>query len=391
MWPPAAGTAATTPTSSSCGGEARTPQVIIRRYHAIKTRMDFDIVVGIDMSDSNQTNAFWHYMDHCDVYIVVTSTPCTGLAGWQSLNRVINHAAWLASRRISLPLAKLTGQVATYQLRREYHFISEHPKGIKMYHLNEWRGVRNHPRLVWVEIHQSATGLRDRLSLKLIMKPTEIWASDERLVKPLRRLRCNRQHEHARVEGGSSHEARLWTWKLASSIAAGIAELMRQDCANTREHFPEVALGDPQLPEEQTNAHNLPDNITCKACRHRRAQTDTMHTREPDSCSHPHGAAHHLDMSGMRGSPTAQPRRSHLRHRLQMARRSPPRSSCQARTSPARCTCRGHRRADCDATARHASRHGRPRDDIRIDSIFIARCPQRHTTWRLLLLNITSR
>eukprot|EP00959_Pyramimonas_sp_CCMP1952_P291872 6104344-Pyramimonas_sp.AAC.1 len=79
--------------------------------------------------------------------IVVLSVPCAGLAGWQTLNRITNPETWKQSRRTSMPLAKLAGRVAEFQLRHRRHFLSEHPQTTEMYYMAEWDYVRNHLEL----------------------------------------------------------------------------------------------------------------------------------------------------------------------------------------------------------------------------------------------------
>eukprot|EP00975_Prorocentrum_lima_P009762 2079619-Prorocentrum_lima.AAC.1 len=60
-----------------------------------------------------------------------------------------------------------------------------------------------------------------------LKKPTEIWASDERLIRYIRTLRCNGRHQHMPKEGGRAHPARIWIWEFASRIASGVAAVVR--------------------------------------------------------------------------------------------------------------------------------------------------------------------
>ena len=212
-----------------CGGQATTSLVLVHRYHHLNVGKNFDISVGIDLLSMKEVSALWKYLAQSRVHVVIMSVPCTGMAGWQRLNRITNRASWEHSRETSVPLGRLAGQVAEYQLRRKRHFISEHPQTTEMYHLDEWAYARNHPSLAWCVIHQCMTGLVDYKEPHLhIKKATELWASDERLVAPLRRFWCDGSHEHERAKGETAHRARLWTWQFASAIAAGINDVITQ-------------------------------------------------------------------------------------------------------------------------------------------------------------------
>eukprot|EP00975_Prorocentrum_lima_P070190 12930625-Prorocentrum_lima.AAC.1 len=61
-----------------------------------------------------------------------------------------------------------------------------------------------------------AAGLKDQKTNMYLKKGTEIWASDERLLRDIRPLQCNGRHKHVPIEGGREHPARLRTWEFAS-------------------------------------------------------------------------------------------------------------------------------------------------------------------------------
>ncbi|CAK0793269.1 unnamed protein product, partial [Prorocentrum cordatum] len=45
-----------------CGGNARTSQIMIHRFHEVKIGLNFDIIVGIDLLDPTQEAALWQYL-----------------------------------------------------------------------------------------------------------------------------------------------------------------------------------------------------------------------------------------------------------------------------------------------------------------------------------------
>ena len=76
---------------------------------------------------------------------------------------------------MSLPLGKLGGEVALYQLRRSRHFFSEHPKGSDMYRMKEWQAVGTHPKVVKCIFPQCAVGFRGRKTGLPIQEHIEVW------------------------------------------------------------------------------------------------------------------------------------------------------------------------------------------------------------------------
>ncbi|CAK0820075.1 unnamed protein product, partial [Prorocentrum cordatum] len=80
-----------------CGGNARTSQILIHRFHETKIGLNFDIIVGIDLLDPTQEAALWQYLKSNKVLITILSVPCTGLAGWQTLNKFTNPETWKQS------------------------------------------------------------------------------------------------------------------------------------------------------------------------------------------------------------------------------------------------------------------------------------------------------
>ena len=103
--------------------------------------------------------------------VLIISTPCTGMRGFSGINRVKNYAAWMRSRRISVPLANLGGLAAMTQMQAGRHFIAEHPHGSDMWSMPVWRHIAE-SGTVRAIVHQCMAGLRGPRSGLPIMKPT---------------------------------------------------------------------------------------------------------------------------------------------------------------------------------------------------------------------------
>ena len=78
------------------------------------------------------------------------------------------------------------------------------------------------------------TNLRAPETKLRIKKPTDFVASYEILLKNLIFLWCDgKTHTHSRLEGihegqNKTHLARTWSWELASTIAAGVSEVVKR-------------------------------------------------------------------------------------------------------------------------------------------------------------------
>ena len=139
------------------------------------------------------------------------------------MSRVKSRAAWLRSRRISVPLGWLTGVAAMAQLRGRRHFIAEHPQGSDLWRMTICKTVKAMKGVVSVILHQCMAGLRGPRSGLPIKKPTEFCASNEALTKYLQDLTCNGRHQHAQIdarEPDKAKDAARWPLPLCHSSVA---------------------------------------------------------------------------------------------------------------------------------------------------------------------------
>ena len=239
--------------------------------------------------------------------VVVMSPPCTGLSGFSGLNRVINPDGWHASRLISLPLGDLAGYIAQCQLHHVRHFVCENPRGSELYTLPARIPVSSGPRLVIAFPAMCMADLYDEQTKLPLRKRSEVWASDERLVKPIRRFVCDGSHEHGVIEGSyagpnKSHWSRIRTWKFAYSIALGIAGVVRENhyslcrafnsCVNSDldiiegtsvARYGAYVKGDLKIAKDAVRV-----TYKCRACNNNLYKEHSKHTRVPGDCRHPH-------------------------------------------------------------------------------------------------------
>ena len=264
-----------------CGGNARVTQVCVRRLsrEGIFAGRNFDAVCGCDLTDDDDVRGLWRYLIATKPMIIVMSPPCTGLRGYSAVNRVYNHDAWAKSRETSVPIGNLCGNIALYQLHEGRHFLVEQPLGSEMFTFKPWLRVNDKPSVCRIRLDQCATDLKARNG-KFVKKPTEFRASSVLLLWPLRGLLCPGDHEHEECRGRTAKEAQHWTWQLASCIAAGCIDLLREKWFAA---YPETAVG-PEPPAESRQVR-----WRCVACRRHQHRNDPAHTRDPaaDGCKFP--------------------------------------------------------------------------------------------------------
>ena len=285
-----------------CGGAARPSKVLIRRWHHIKVGLNFDAIVGFELTEPKDVAGLWRYLRYTQPLVVILATPCTGLAGFKGINAARGSETHFQNRRLSIELGTLGGEIVLWQLQNRRHFLSENPLGSDLFKLDIYQYIlMTYPHILRQTIDMCAAGMVDYDSGRPIRKATEIWTSSSRIVKPLEKFRCNGQHEHEPIQGVCSdgelrsHKCRIWPWPLATAVAAGIVDEVRhtqqQQQRNHRLTYPESATqADGKAPEfppyderKRSNRHHWP----CPACNKNLHKNDPTHTRHDYDCRFP--------------------------------------------------------------------------------------------------------
>ena len=139
-----------------------------------------------------------------------------------------------------------------------------------------WQKLEEDPRTASANIDMCAAGMRDYDDPSLfIRKATTIKASCERLLTPLRKFKCDGNHDHQPIEGkcsdgeSRSHKCRVWPWKLASTIAASIADLIRYHYTYHTNSYPVASVQvDGEDPTEPGTVRRRSNRLDwpCPAC-----------------------------------------------------------------------------------------------------------------------------
>jgi len=113
-----------------CGGSARTSRVLIRRWHTVKVGLKFDVIVGFDLLKPKDVHYMWMTTRPL---VAILATPCTGLAGYASINAARGCPTHFANVEISVQLGMVGGEIALWQMQCRRHFVSENPAGSNLF------------------------------------------------------------------------------------------------------------------------------------------------------------------------------------------------------------------------------------------------------------------
>ena len=267
-----------------CGGVGQTAHLFIRRYHRVGGRVghNCDIVCGVDLLDKNEV--FWlnRYIRTCKPFVVVMSTPCTGMGGWSSLNKVQHHDAWKRSFDVSQSLAVLGGEIALSQLSAGRHFFDEHPQSSAKYQLPIWKRLLSQSETVTCTFHQCKVGLTDPNSRLPVRKATTLVASSGILLRRFLPKLCvgrNRCSQHTHIEGGNSRAMQQWPHGFVSLLVSGIAELIQ---ATLKLDLSYPVVRRPTTQEASSSSSSSSRSLTCPGCRSNLSQFDARHSRTGD-------------------------------------------------------------------------------------------------------------
>ena len=88
------------------------------KHYGLRTGVNFEILAGIDLTKKSDVDFLMNYMTN-KPRVVLMGPPCIGYCKWGNLNKRINYAAWLRGRKLSVPMAKLCGDVALSFLKTD--------------------------------------------------------------------------------------------------------------------------------------------------------------------------------------------------------------------------------------------------------------------------------
>ena len=239
-----------------CGGQGRISTVAFRR--GLASGGNLDLVTGCDLGDPKVQEAVNHYLDTCYVLCAVLQPNCRSTGSFSHYNRVHNYNAWHKHHVEDLPHIRYCGHVALRQAKHERYWIREQPSGTTIDDIEPWPAVWKYGNTVGIIIDQCAAGAVDSHQMP-VQKPTEMTANEETLLRPLERMKCNRQHEHGTPTGKALERMRVYPWPLCTAIVKGILMLKTKLKRHARAHsYPSVGVGPDETMESGDAAETLP-------------------------------------------------------------------------------------------------------------------------------------
>ena len=277
-----------------CGGAGRPLEIAVHRR--MKAGRNFDLTTGVDLLDPSEVQAYWAYLEHCRPRVVIMAPPCTPFGPWASFNSLMNPQSYAESLRLCKPLARLAGDTALHQLQQHNplcDFLNEQPDPSRLYEVDPWPRVLNHPRVVSRVIDQCATGQKARHGPHTgmyIRKRTRVVGSCDRAMETFNGYRCNGRHQHVHATGQVAAEARLWTWMFASLVIEYCRVAMRlrdRECSSQYAVVPCLPVASSS--SAQPWADNIPESqwMKCPGCRGKFAAGDNRHSRVAGECKWP--------------------------------------------------------------------------------------------------------
>ena len=162
----------------------------IRRAYAGGSNSN--IVVGIEPT-RNDPRDLQHYMDTCKPYVLILSPT-------------------------SKHMGEIAGMMAAIQMSAGRHFVVDQLWDNCVYTLPIWQQLAQH--VAWCYVHHCSVGLVDEHTQRPLDKVSEVWASDERLVSPLRGFVCKCTQRHAVADWDVAAKPQV----LPTAISRGIAK-----------------------------------------------------------------------------------------------------------------------------------------------------------------------
>ena len=145
-----------------------------------------------------------------DPLIVIAAPPCTVFSPMQNINQKHHHGpAWEEKYQEGCDLLFFASRCYWDQIERGMFFLHEHPATASSWNMECITELAAHPGVYIVVSDMCRWGMKVRDEVPedasqpyLIKKPTK-WMTNCRLLADMLYLRCEGNHAHARLEGGT--------------------------------------------------------------------------------------------------------------------------------------------------------------------------------------------
>ena len=166
-------------------------------YQAIRfTRQDGDL------SRISGRQKLWNIIEKYQPEHIWMAPECGPWGGWNRLNMFKSTAMFESIQQKQfeqIPHVRLCSRICEYQIRLNRHFHLEQPIGSNMVYLPEFEPIAKVTLRAVFDMCQF--GLRIPKTHRFIRKSSQVYTSSLEIFQSLNQVKCQRQHEHQRIEG----------------------------------------------------------------------------------------------------------------------------------------------------------------------------------------------
>ena len=224
----------------------------------------FDLRSGFDLTTASGQEECWRQLVREQPEVVIGSPPCAAFSVLRGLAKMEPEA--LRERwRLGCAHLKFCIGVYRWQLSRGKHFLHEHPWGASSWRLEMMESLLSQEGLYLACGDQCAFGQtawhrneRGQWEKRLARKRTG-WLTSMRELAVVLSRKCNGQHLHASMIGGTARPTERYPPRLVRAILRTIRNRLRSD-RGVAVNALEVGIG-PHVDEEPLDVLNIRDVV----------------------------------------------------------------------------------------------------------------------------------
>jgi hypothetical protein len=196
--------------------------------------LSLDIHTGWDFRQSASQSLSLQILQTWNVLVVILSPPCTAFSVLQELWNFPRLSAEKVKHIWSIGMTFLIHAMnaAQLQLNSGRYFIFEHPAGATSWKQPCVQKISMQPGVFVIQFDQCMLGLVTKVDQIPTRKRTKIMTNIPALVKLLSVYKCDRSHDHCRIEGTEggvkrSVWAQCYPEALCNVLAKSVASVVR--------------------------------------------------------------------------------------------------------------------------------------------------------------------
>ena len=210
--------------------ELFSPHRVLPYAKKLNLRVDenqcFDLTGGWDVRKKQHRTKFRSFRKKTKPMMVMASPECRAFTQWRHMNEpkmcprqvIIDREEGELQWNFSL-------ETAEDQVKDGHHFGLEHPAGASTWSLPRTQRLLSRKDVALMTFDQCQFGLQVSPSGLTSRKSTKIATSNPWLAVTLLNAQCQREHEHAHLEGGLTKPAQVYPPAMCQAIAESVQSL----------------------------------------------------------------------------------------------------------------------------------------------------------------------